>query len=220
MAEDAEGWIVAMTRTGEGRFIALAEPALLTNGGLEEADNAEFMVHLAMLASRGRPVVFDEFHHGFMERGSPLAILADSPLGVAVVLALAACFCGVFAANRRLGPPVDLHEERRRKPTEHVDACARLCASLGAGPQALSMILSEFEGEVRRLDGELEHGGAERLDARAGLPPGTVARVVEHARMIARDPGASDALLVASCHELEDLRARLAARVGSPRRMR
>ena len=52
-------------RHGQGRVIALAEPAWLGNAGLSQEDHLELALQLVM--GPGRPVHFDEFRHGLRE---------------------------------------------------------------------------------------------------------------------------------------------------------
>lgn len=215
LAEDESGWIAAMVPVSEGRFIALADAALVGNATLEEGDNAEFIVHLVLLGAKGGRVVFDEFHHGFQEGNSAFALLWDSPAGMGALLVMAAVFCGVFTRGRRLGPPLDLHEERRRKPTEYMDACARLCKGLKAGPQSLSMILTEFRSFLKQRFGAATPEAMARLDRRAGLPLETVARTLEQARRLATTHTVDEKALVACCRRLEKIRSAVAKNDGT-----
>lgn len=193
IAQDAEGWIVAEARRGKGRFIAVAEPALISNGGLAQSENAEFMVHLAATAARGGTIAFDEYHHGFTGGQSATAILWDSPLAWSACLILAAMVCGVFATGRRLGPPIDLHEERRRRPAEYIDAFANLCRRMKAGPQALGMVLAEFRLFLQRQSGA----------AGAGLP---LKELMNRMGRLAAAPRVDDSTLVRCTRDLENLR--------------
>ncbi len=203
LAEDSFGSVAVLVSHGSGRFIALAEPDLTANGGLSRGDHAEFAVHLAMLASKGGTVAFDEFHHGFQEGQTAMSILFDSPLAVAIPLALLAAFLGIFVSGRRLGPPIDLHLERRRRPAEFMDALANLCRRMKAGPQSMAMILSEFEISLRRRFGTTE---PQAIEKRTGLAPGTLTGLMKRARRLSASPGAPEAALLACCRDLEKIR--------------
>lgn len=195
---------------GRGRVIAIADPLLFANAGLAREENAAFMVHLAATAAgRGGLILFDEFHHGFQGGQSAFSVLWDSPLAWVLVLAALASFCGLSAVGRRLGPPVDLHEGRRRRPGEFIDAFANLCKGMGAGPQALSMILAEFRSFLQRRCGAGDGAGLGRLEARLDLPGGHLSRLLSRGDAIARRSGAADAELVQFAREVEGLRRKL-----------
>ncbi len=181
LAEDGKGWVAAVVPRGRGRFIALAEPRLLTNAGLSRAEHAVFAVHLAALAAGGRRIAFDEFHHGFEEGQGAFALLWDSPLMGALALGVLAAFLGILASDRRLGPPIRLRREERRKPAEFIDALAGLCRRQRAAAQVQGILLSEYRLFLRR------RGGAEEQ--------------AEPAR-----PWADEGSLVEWCRELEVMR--------------
>lgn len=206
LAKDATGWVVALAPRGEGRFVAFSDPELFANGTITKGDNAEFVVRLAELASQGRPVAFEEFHHGFAEGQSAFAILWDSPLRSVMLLAVAALFCGVFASGKRLGPAVDLHEERRRRPAEFIDAFAGLCRKMKADPQALSMVLAEFRLHLQQAHGASTPEAVSRLAARSGLNPDAVKATIDRAERLSKQASLPGSDLVSCCRDLENLR--------------
>ena len=209
LADDPSGWVAAVVPRGEGRLVAFADPGLVANATISRADNAEFMVRLAEIASGGRPIAFDEYHHGFTEGQSAFAILWGSSLRPVLFLGVAAAFCGVFASGRRLGPAVDLHEERRRRPAEFIDAFAGLCRKRKAGPQALSMVLSELRLHLQQAHGAATPEAVARVSSRAGLDPAAVAATLEKAARLSKSAHVEDAALVSCCRELEAVRASL-----------
>jgi hypothetical protein len=209
LAGDDEGWVAAIVPRGEGRLLALSDPGLVANGSISRADNAEFMVRMADIAARGGPIAFDEFHHGFTEGQSAFAILWGSSLRAVLLLGVAAVFCGVFAAGRRLGPAVDVHEERRRRPAEFIEAFAGLCRKRKAGPQALSMVLSEFRLYLQQAHGAATPEAIGRVSARAGLDPQAVAATIERATRLSKAATADDAAFVSCCRQLETVRSTL-----------
>lgn len=97
---------------GEGTVIVVANGSMFSNEYLAETDNAAFAVQV----TKGRPVAFNEFGHGFLDDISPEPVLPDRwrwslyLLGGALVLYL-------LAVGRRFGPPEkttrDLHPPRR-----------------------------------------------------------------------------------------------------------
>ncbi len=209
LAKDSDGHIVAEVTKGRGRFVAIADPLLVGNAGLAQEENAAFLTHLALRSARGGAIAFDEYHHGFTEGEDAFEVMWDTPLSKTMLCFVLAAVCGVFAGGRRLGPPIDLHEERRRRPAEFVEAFANLCRKLKAGPQAFTMIVSEFRLYLQRRCGSADPAAAERLAVRAGLPPGTIAQVLERARRLASGRTRDATALVGCARELESIRAAL-----------
>jgi hypothetical protein len=209
LAKDATGWVAAVAPRGEGRFVAFADPDLFGNASISKGDNAEFMLRLAQLGARGGPIGFEEFHHGFAEGQSAFAILWGSPLRAVLILAVAAAFCGVFASGKRLGPPVEVHEERRRRPAEFIDAFAGLCRKMKADRQALTMVLSEFRLHLQQTVGASTPEALARAATRAGLDPKAAAAVIERAERLSKGRMNDGADLVSCCRDLENLRRSL-----------
>lgn len=191
LAEDAGGWLAAVVRKGRGRFIALAEPRILTNRGLSAVGHAEFAVHLAVLAAGGRRIAFDEYHHGFQEGQGALALIMDTSLFPALLLLGLALFLGLIASDRRLGPPLNLRREERRRPAEFIDAFAGLCRRQRAAGQVRAILQGEFRLFLR------QHGGADRAAA------------------VLRKGGGDEATLVKWCRELEELRRSILEKAAS-----
>ncbi len=209
LAEDARGAAALVVDHGQGRLIALASPDFASNAGLDRADHAAFLVHLAALAGNGGTAYFDEYHHGFRGGHSAMAIVLDTPLAWTIALLSAAGVCAIVATGRRLGPPILLHEERRRRPGEFIDAFAGLCRRQRAGSQAAAMVLAEFQMYLQRAHGCGDPRAAGRLEARAGLPAGSLEGILDRGRRLARGAGANEPSLAAWGRDLEALRGRL-----------
>lgn len=198
---------------GRGRLVALADARIASNRGLKAAQNAEYLVHLAASAAgRDGAVLFDEFHHGFQHGQTAPAILMDSPLAGAVWILLAAAYLGVIAAGRRLGPPVDPHLERRRRPREYLDAFAGVCAKLRAGPQAAGLVAAEFRHFLRTRFGAASPGDAERVAARFGIDRDDLRRVFEDLSALEKAGRVSEGALVDAFRDVERLRAQFLER--------
>lgn len=215
LARDARGALAVVVPRGEGRFVALSDPDLFSNAGISRADNVEFMVRLAERSADGGGIVFDEFHHGFKDGQSAFSVLWGSSFRPVMILAAIATFCGVIATGRRLGPPLTDHWERRRRPSEFIDAFAALCRKRRAGAQALSLLLSEFRLHLQQSYGASTPEALERVAARAGLDPGAPAKLLARASALAKSTVVDDAALVDCSRELERLRDSL--RTGSLR---
>jgi hypothetical protein len=213
---NGEAMVVDLPR-GRGRFVALADAKIASNRGLMEGDHAEYLVHLAARAAgRDGALLFDEFHHGFQEGQTATAILMDSPLAGAVWILLAAAYLGVIAAGRRLGPPIDPHLERRRRPREYLDAFAGVCARLRAGPQAAGLVAAEFRHFLRTRFGAASPGDVERAAARLNIDRDDVARVFERLAALEGAGRVREGELVDAFRDVERLRRQFLER--SPRR--
>lgn len=154
LATDA-GEIVALTfRHGEGTVIAWSDAAPLTNEWLRESGAAlAFVRAVAEATDDGtRPLVVDEYHHGFRSGGSPitgtLRFLRERPLGH-VVLQLGLVAIGLlYLLGRRFGAPYPPAPAHRRSPLEHVEALAGAYRQAGARRTARRLLLA---GLARRI---------------------------------------------------------------------
>lgn len=209
LAGDVDGAILAEVPRGAGRFLALADPTLAENRGIGKAENAAFLVHLASRGSKGGAVSFEEYHHGFRGGEDAMATILDTPLSKSILFLGLAAVCGVFAGGRRLGPPIDLHEERRRRPAEFVEAFANLCRKMNARPQALAMVLGEFRLYLQRRCGTAEAAAADRFAARLGVKAGRLAAALARAQKLASDRQAPGEVVVHCARELEAIRSAL-----------
>jgi hypothetical protein len=149
---------VGLVHIGDGVVWAVADPSILANGSLDQADNAA--LGLVLAGDPVRTVVFTEYVHGF----GPITGLASLPSDVqtAIWLAAIAGIVWMLGRSRRFGPP-----ERPSRPlapprAAYVDA---LAASL-ARTNELAAATAPIRDRIRR---ELAHRG--------GDAPGEVARV-------------------------------------------
>ena len=102
--KDFGGQVLVSRQVGEGEVVWLAGPWPLSNAGIGAADNGRLAVQLA--TAGGRPVYFDEYHHGFVHE----ARLLGPARGRRTV---GACCCSARRSrsrsrgwSRRLGPPI------------------------------------------------------------------------------------------------------------------
>lgn len=184
-----------------------ADGRIFSNRLLKDHRNGVFA--LRMVTDRWDRVIFDEYHHGFDERGSLAAALwawsLRNPWGwFAWQLALVG-LVALAAAAIRFGPVQHRISRRRRSPLEHVRALARALSSAGGAGVAVDLM-------VRGLRRRLSPGGhAARGDSRAWLE--TIAPHVRSARAreavatlrtLIRGPQPPDGVLRAA-HAVEDV---------------
>lgn len=125
---------------GRGRVVAVADPDLLRNDVLRVCRwNAGLTAVRAVewLAAGGsRPVIFDEYRHGYGVHADPGAAIRDALLttgpGRAVVQVAIAALILLAALGIRALPPRPQPVVERRSPLEHVGALARAYEQVGA----------------------------------------------------------------------------------------
>jgi Domain of unknown function (DUF4350) len=112
--------LLLTARSGRGSVALLADPSVLQNRRLGQADAAA--LGLALAGGRGRPVAFLETVHGYgAARG-----FGGLPRRVKWLLLglLLAGLAAVWAVGRRLGPPEDPERPLPPARVEYVDALA------------------------------------------------------------------------------------------------
>jgi hypothetical protein len=115
---------LALVTQGRGNLVLLASSSPLQNQALGRADNAAFALDLVGT----RPVVIDEYDHGFGRAGTGLAGLPASwrwGLG----LGLLALVIWVLSAARRFGPPDEPDRITVPPRVRYVDAMATLLST-------------------------------------------------------------------------------------------
>jgi len=97
---------VAERVAGAGRAYVLASPFPLSNDGLRDADSSTLVLSLLERA-RGGAIGFDEYHHGEISAAADgAAAVFESPLGLALLLGVAAVVAFLALSGRRLGRPL------------------------------------------------------------------------------------------------------------------
>jgi hypothetical protein len=122
--------LLLTTRSGRGTVELLADPSVLQNRRLGQADAAA--LGLALAGGRGRPVAFLETVHGYgAARG-----LGGLPTRVKWLLGglLLAGLAALWAVGRRLGPPEDAERPLPPPRVEYVDALAAALARAEGKP--------------------------------------------------------------------------------------
>ena len=174
---------------GRGRVVVIADGSFLRNGIMSRGDAAVLLVRLLAWADTTgtRPLVFDEYHHGYGEHPGLMPTvrraLTGTPAGRATLWLAFAALVLLFAASVRPIAPVPPVVIERRSPLEHVSALSRAYAAIGATRLAVRRLVRGLRrrhplGAVGALD---DDGYLALVRARA---PGTTDAVTLLARAL------------------------------------
>ncbi|HWS90743.1 MAG TPA: DUF4350 domain-containing protein [Pyrinomonadaceae bacterium] len=190
---EGEGALVVDYAYGRGRIVVLSDPYVVSNAGLNRADNLFLAVNVVTGGLKGR-VAFDEFHQGFGETQNQIfAYLRGTPIlwmfgqGALVALAL------VWTRGRRFARPVPEPRPDRRSKLEFVSSMAELQQRARAYDLAVENVYQRTRRALARY---------------AGLP--ATATPAQIAERVAARSGRDRAALEALLRECED------AAAGSP----
>ncbi len=110
---------------GDGWVVAVAAPDLATNAYLGKADDAAFWVSSLGALAHGRPVDFDEYHHGHAGDRTLMGYARDRGLVPAILQVLLVLLVAALA-GRRLGPAARLEDAPQGTGADFLAAMSRL----------------------------------------------------------------------------------------------
>lgn len=137
---------------GQGSIVYLADPYIVSNGGIKIVDNAQLALNL--LATGDGPVAFDEYHQGYGANSNRLfAYFSGTPvisifLQCALVIGLV-----LLSQSRRFARPVPGEELRRLSKLEYVTAMAELQQRTRAYDLAMENVYMDFRRRLSRAFG-------------------------------------------------------------------
>lgn len=100
------GVLIGETTQVNGRQWVVADPDILSNHGIDQADNAVVAVSMIEnLRPRSGVVIFDETIHGFEQRPNLMKAALELPFGIVTLSVLAATLLAVWAGTMRFGRP-------------------------------------------------------------------------------------------------------------------
>jgi hypothetical protein len=156
-----EGTVIAQVAYDKGDAIWLASATPLTNAGLKEPDNLEFL--LAAIGDKQQTrIVFDEYVHGYGEHSAPGK---SHPLMTALLLqffVLAAA--ALFTFSRRSGPLRPMAPELRSSPLEFVETLGGLYEQAHASSVSVDVYYQRFQFWITRRLGLSKDASAEEID--------------------------------------------------------
>jgi len=133
---------------GNGEIMLLADPYIVSNGGIALADNAQFAINLV---SGNGTIAFDEYHQGFGNDSNRfLQFFAGTPV-IAIFLQAGVIVALVFfSQSRRFARPVPEPEPDRLSKLEYISAMAELQNQTQAFDLAVENIYNEFRRRTAR----------------------------------------------------------------------
>ena len=141
---------------GRGRIIAVADPAMVSNGALRRSDNAAWLIDLATAWGNGR-TLFDEYHHGFGQKRDTLELsraFLMTPWGWCVLQVAAAGMLYLFAYRRRFGRIREPPAANRASPLELLDARAGVFQAAAAQSLSAELIAQQLCQAVTQSHGK------------------------------------------------------------------
>ncbi|HUP18806.1 MAG TPA: DUF4350 domain-containing protein, partial [Gemmatimonadota bacterium] len=159
---DDEEIIALRARVGRGTIVLVSDPGILSNRRIGAAGAAPILARAAAAAAGpGRPVVFDEYHHGHRggtPTGAFFRFLFGTPTGWLFLQLLLVAGLAVLPAAIRFGAPVPSIVAPRRSPVEHVAALGEVYRQARAVDLARRRLLVGF---ARRMGRERPPPGGE-----------------------------------------------------------
>jgi hypothetical protein len=133
---------------GRGRIVVAGELDDFTNERMRQADTGVRVVRMIewlMAGDTSRPIIFDEYHHGFGRHADLFGVtrraLTDTAAGrMALQVALAGLILLLALGVRPIKPRPRTHIERR-SALEHVGALARAYAAVRAVPRSTRLLV-------------------------------------------------------------------------------
>jgi hypothetical protein len=164
---------------GRGRVVVLSDPYVVSNAGVNRADNLFLAVGVVTGGRRGR-VAFDEFHHGFGEaRNQLFAYFSGTPVlwmfaqGALLALAL------VWTRGRRFARSLPAPRADRRSKLEFVSSMAELQQRARAYDLAVENIYQRTRRALARYAGLPATATAAQIAERAAARSGRDRRELE-----------------------------------------
>lgn len=136
---------------GRGKIIYVADPFIVSNGGISMADNAKFAINLA--ASDG-VIAFDEYHQGYGANNNRfIQFFAGTPVVAIFFQCLVLVGLIFYSQSRRFSRPVPEFEADRLSKLEYVSAMAELQYRTRSYDLAIENIYRDFRRRASRLFG-------------------------------------------------------------------
>jgi hypothetical protein len=169
---DGSGALLVDYSYGLGSIVVLADPYIVTNGGLRLDDNLQLAVNT--LVYRDGLIAFDEFHQGRgISRNALAAYFAGTPVLALAAQVILLLLLVLWTNSRRFGRPLPLAKVDRRSSLEFVASMAELQERSRAFDLAIENIYTRTRRVLARY-AAVDHNSprseiAERVAARSNI---------------------------------------------------
>jgi Domain of unknown function (DUF4350) len=137
---------------GSGSIVYLADPYIVSNGGIGIVDNAQLALNI--VGSNSGPIAFDEYHQGYGSNSNRLFEYFSGTPVIAIFLQCALVIGLVFLSqSRRFARALPEKEPRRLSKLEYVTAMAELQQRTRAYDLAMENVYTDFRRRVSRVLG-------------------------------------------------------------------
>ena len=158
--QDEQGIIVAHKPLGKGHIVLVADTSIVSNKGIQAADNVVFLANIAQAAISGseRNIQFDEYHHGvgFDSAGEAQQTWISTlprPIKLAAWPFILLLLLHLYNGNRRFGITRSLPLPVYRASSEYVHSLARWFQRAEATDIVIETLYQDFRNVlVRHLD--------------------------------------------------------------------
>ncbi len=181
---DKKGAVLADYDFGKGRVIVLTDPFVVANHGLARGANLQLLQNLLReLGASDRPILFDEYHHGYRSETNALfGYFRGTPFWWVLGQLLLLTGLVIYGAGKRFARPLPLAQTDRHSPLEFVSSMASLQQTAEAHDLALENIYPKFRARLCRRMGLSVRAKTE--DLLAALPHSP--RFASHAERLLR----------------------------------
>jgi len=142
--------LVLSFRRGEGKVILIADPDLLSNRGIGQADNGRLLANIAWAHDRAGRIFFDEYHHGYVEEEGLMSYLGRTAFPLVALQGFLIALLFISSKGIRLGRPIPLTPEERRSSLEYVGSMAGIYQAAKAGGLALEALHQRLRAELAK----------------------------------------------------------------------
>jgi hypothetical protein len=168
---------------GRGRIVILADPYIVSNGGISLKDNLQLAINILVASSDGETkglIAFDEYHQGRGATSNAFAsYFAGTPIlpllgQIALLLLLI-----LWTRSRRFARPIPLAHVDRRSALEFVASMAELQQRAGAYDLALENVYSRTRRVLARYAATEYNSSRKEIAARVASRSALEAHALE-----------------------------------------
>jgi hypothetical protein len=212
-----KGAILADTKVGRGRVVALGDPFIVANNGISQDDNAALALNLVRERPQG-DVAFDEFHHGYgsegiFSSGGLMGYFNGTPVPWMMAQIGLIALMLIYSQGRRFGRPLPLKHEKRTTNLEFVASMATITRIARATDLAMQNIYWEFFRQLCRYCGLPSNTSFAKLASvasrRSGIAENELMEVLIRCSQVASGYTVSDSEMLSLVTEVRAIESKL-----------